>query len=165
MAGAFALGRADPAQASQGGWRWCRWCQGLWFSGNGWGGFCPNPYPDNGTEHSSVFSGNYLVKFSSEGGPGQDGWRWCSFCEGLWFARNGLYGDNCPSYDFTHFAGDSGAYRLPFATGNDPGMQSNWRWCSKCEGLWFAGNNTGGFCNGEGAHDQTGSGNYILRVT
>jgi Common central domain of tyrosinase len=40
-------------------------------------------------------------------------------------------------------------------------QQSNWRWCHKCEGLYFAGN-PGSHCPAGGAHDQTGSGNYSL---
>ncbi len=39
--------------------------------------------------------------------------------------------------------------------------QSNWRWCHKCQGLFFAGN-AGSHCPTGGAHDQTGSGNYSL---
>jgi hypothetical protein len=39
--------------------------------------------------------------------------------------------------------------------------QSNWRWCHKCQGLFFAGN-PGSHCPAGGAHDATGSGNYSL---
>ena len=39
--------------------------------------------------------------------------------------------------------------------------QSNWRWCHKCQGLFFAGN-PGSRCPTGGAHDATGSGNYNL---
>jgi peptidoglycan hydrolase-like protein with peptidoglycan-binding domain len=38
--------------------------------------------------------------------------------------------------------------------------QSNWRWCNKCQGMWFAGNPTSGRCPAGGAHVRTGSGNY-----
>lgn len=37
--------------------------------------------------------------------------------------------------------------------------QSNWRWCNKCQGLFFGGN-PGSKCPAGGAHSKTGSGNY-----
>ncbi|MBC8116295.1 MAG: hypothetical protein H7062_18050 [Candidatus Saccharimonas sp.] len=39
--------------------------------------------------------------------------------------------------------------------------QSNWRWCSKCQGLWFGGN-PAGKCPAGGNHTKVGSGNYTL---
>ena len=41
------------------------------------------------------------------------------------------------------------------------GTQRNWRWCSKCQGLWFGGN-AGSKCPAGGAHTKVGSGNYSL---
>jgi hypothetical protein len=43
--------------------------------------------------------------------------------------------------------------------------QQNWRWCSKCQGLWFAGNPPSTNkkpCAAGGEHSQDGSGNYRL---
>ncbi len=41
--------------------------------------------------------------------------------------------------------------------------QSNWRWCHKCQGMYFAGNPSQGVCpKDHQAHDHTGSGNYSL---
>jgi hypothetical protein len=40
--------------------------------------------------------------------------------------------------------------------------QQNWRWCHKCEGMYFAGGATQGVCPAGGAHDHTGSGNYDI---
>jgi hypothetical protein len=40
--------------------------------------------------------------------------------------------------------------------------QNNWRWCHKCQGMYFAGNPTQGVCPAGGAHDHTGSGNYRI---
>jgi hypothetical protein len=39
--------------------------------------------------------------------------------------------------------------------------QSNWRWCHKCQGLFFAGI-PGAVCPAGGAHDGSLSGNYVL---
>jgi hypothetical protein len=40
--------------------------------------------------------------------------------------------------------------------------QDNWRWCSKCQGLAFAGNPSLGACPAGETHDHAGSGNYRL---
>lgn len=39
--------------------------------------------------------------------------------------------------------------------------QNNWRWCHKCQGMYFAGHNAG-VCPAGGKHDHTGSGNYRI---
>jgi hypothetical protein len=39
--------------------------------------------------------------------------------------------------------------------------QSNWRWCHKCQGLFFAGN-PNPVCPAGGAHENVGSGHYYL---
>jgi hypothetical protein len=39
--------------------------------------------------------------------------------------------------------------------------QANWRWCHKCQGMYFAGN-PALHCPAGGAHDHTGSGNYRI---
>ncbi|MFE8600205.1 M57 family metalloprotease [Archangium violaceum] len=39
--------------------------------------------------------------------------------------------------------------------------QSNWRWCHKCQGLFFGGN-PGSKCPAGGAHENVGSGDYHL---
>lgn len=41
------------------------------------------------------------------------------------------------------------------------GTQRNWRWCSKCQGMWFGGN-AAGPCPAGGTHTKAGSGNYSL---
>jgi hypothetical protein len=40
--------------------------------------------------------------------------------------------------------------------------QTNWRWCQKCQGLWFADNNVPGVCPAGGGHSQLDSGDYVL---
>jgi len=40
-------------------------------------------------------------------------------------------------------------------------LQENWRWCNKCQGLFFAGNSRG-VCPAGGNHNSDGSGNYGL---
>jgi hypothetical protein len=40
--------------------------------------------------------------------------------------------------------------------------QANWRWCKKCQGLFFAGNPSKGVCPAGGEHTLDGSGDYHL---
>jgi hypothetical protein len=42
--------------------------------------------------------------------------------------------------------------------------QRNWRWCSKCQGLWYsaATQNPGGVCPAGGSHLKGISGDYAL---
>ena len=42
--------------------------------------------------------------------------------------------------------------------------QAHWRWCSKCQGLAFAGNGLPGICPAGGHHDHNGSGDYTLAI-
>ena len=41
-----------------------------------------------------------------------------------------------------------------------PKTQADWRWCKKCEGLFFAGRPTKGVCPAGGEHTTQGSGKY-----
>jgi hypothetical protein len=40
--------------------------------------------------------------------------------------------------------------------------QSEWRWCNKCQGLFFGGHQTSGCCPAGGGHNWEGSRNYTL---
>jgi hypothetical protein len=43
--------------------------------------------------------------------------------------------------------------------------QNNWRWCSKCQGLWYNGFPDNGHCPADGLqHISAGSGNYTLTI-
>jgi len=56
---------------------------------------------------------------------------------------------------------------LPMPPDSPPaaqGVQSNWRWCNKCQGLFFAGNGGQGVCPKGGGHSAAGSGNYKLSL-
>lgn len=43
-------------------------------------------------------------------------------------------------------------------------QQDSWRWCHKCEGLFYNGNNTYGVCPAGGTHSTSASGEYFLSV-
>ncbi len=112
--------------------------------------------------------GGYSVKTPSVL-TGQGNWRWCRNCQGLFFfghARNGICPVGGSSHDVVgsgggvHTGGSSGNYILAVGTGTG---QQNWRRCSVCNGLFFAGNNSLGVCPGNpNGHNGTSSGNYFL---
>jgi hypothetical protein len=141
--------------AQQNDWRWCLKCQGMFFSEGG-GGACPA-----GGAHDPSQSGRYTILFG-DGIPGaQDGWRWCSQCAGFFFGLNPDPGA-CPvGPGHKHDGSQSGHYALLF--GDDvPGTQPGWRWCRKCQGLFFGQNPDLGACPAGDKHDPSQSGHYAV---
>jgi len=146
----------------QEGWRWCHKCQGLFYGGKPLsgtqGGACKAGGP-----HEAKGSGNYILTLNSEV-AGQKGWRWCKNCQGLFFGDNP--GSRCP-IGGEHVKSISGNYVLlndiivAIIDDTTMGAQQGWRWCNKCQGLFF-GDNPGSQCPASGSHSQTGSGNYVL---
>jgi hypothetical protein len=148
------------AAENQAGWRWCKKCEGLWFAdgGDSRKGKCPA-----GENHDTTDSGNYLLTQNEDDAAGQQGWRWCKKCEGLWFADGGeTRKGKCPAGG-SHEDTDSGKYTL-IHNDDDAKGQQGWRWCKKCEGLWFAdgGESRKGKCPAGDNHDMTDSGKYTV---
>jgi Dual-action HEIGH metallo-peptidase len=138
---------------TQGNWRWCDKCQGMFFAGNG-SSVCPA-----GGTHEAGVSFNYRLLHEVAPDPDLQGnWRWCHKCQGMFFAGNGS--SRCPAGG-THEAGVSFNYSLFHEVGFGPGLQDNWRWCHKCQGLFFAGNG-GSVCPAGGAHEASVSFDYSL---
>jgi hypothetical protein len=48
------------------------------------------------------------------------------------------------------------------ATVSIANLQNNWRWCSKCQGLGYAGNTSPGSCPAGASHSYVASGDYSL---
>jgi outer membrane protein OmpA-like peptidoglycan-associated protein len=61
----------------------------------------------------------------------------------------------------SHDGSQSGNYFLHRSDVDSSG-QSGWRWCSRCQGLFFAGGGSLGVCPTGGAHSLQGSGDYAL---
>ena len=105
----------------------------------------------------------------------QTSWRWCHKCEGLFFTGNPSQG-RCPAGG-SHDAGQSGEYETRLggesaAAGQLPqpsnkpisAQQGDWRWCHKCEGLFFAGHPSKGVCPAGQSHDASQSGAYKVEL-
>jgi hypothetical protein len=102
----------------------------------------------------------------------QGGWRWCQKCEGLYFAGNVvLHGalplpdeGSCPAGG-SHDDSASGKYVMQLGEGSaNANPQGGWRWCQKCQGLFFSGNADQGNCPAGGKHDNSRSGPYVMPI-
>jgi len=165
--GAAALARGGSAAAApptgrQNGWRWCSKCQSL-FYGEHISSACPA-----GGRHVNAGSYDYDLRHygfgSGEAPRVQPGWRWCSKCQSLFYGENTA--SVCPSGG-SHVNANSYNYALDFGgdgTAAPPGAQGGWRWCSKCQGLFYGGlgEPTGGVCPSGGPHVNANSYNYFL---
>jgi hypothetical protein len=157
-------------------WRWCHRCEGLFFAGNPSQGQCPAP---GGGPHEARESAEYGAILGGGSAPAgrlpqpslapisaqQGDWRWCHRCEGLFFAGNPSQGQ-CPAPGGgPHEAGPNGHYAVLFDDGvGQENAQNGWRWCHRCEGLFFAGNPSQGQCPapGGGPHEARESGAYKM---
>jgi hypothetical protein len=100
----------------------------------------------------------------------QPTWHWCDKCGNLWHASSANPTGFCAAApNHKHSQTISGDYVLFAKPKPSPPFkstlmaQTQWRWCSKCNGLWH--NTTavpGGVCPGGGTHTQQGSGDYTL---
>ncbi|MBO3750515.1 hypothetical protein J5X84_30945 [Streptosporangiaceae bacterium NEAU-GS5] len=157
---ALSVTTATPASASQSGWLWCNQCQSLWWPGNGFQVRCPK---GPGWLHNSTGSGRYVVNDERSNDGGQSGWRWCAYCQALWFAGNGDRGYCTINGAGGHTSAGSRNYRV--VQGLTTSDQDGWAWCRQCDGLWYFLNGTGGYCAFQGggfSHSILGSGGYAL---
>lgn len=103
----------------------------------------------------------------------QSGWKWCHRCQGLFYSRSATQG-HCRGDRQPHDGIHSGAYALFFLppTGELPAStarseplfgQPGWKWCRKCEALFYGGNPSHGVCPADSReHDGSRSGQYII---
>ena len=144
----------------QWGWAWCSKCQGLFWSSDR--GVCPA-----GGSHGHQLSSDYGLYYNGAGAGYQDNWWWCHQCSGLFFGDEGLtFNGVCPAGG-EHDGTFSSAYIVYLGGGSFPGWQIGWRWCTQCQGMWWANRSAhGGICpygGGMFAHTDSGSGAYQIQ--
>lgn len=141
-------------------WTWCQKCQGLFYAGNPTPGVCPA-----GGGHDGSASGHYVLDLNADPAAhpqGQSQWSWCQKCQGLCYGPQ-LGSSVCPAGG-QHDGSASGNYTLDTEAGPVTAEdQRGWRWCSACQGLFFAGNATS-TCPAGGAHNGSSSGAYVVRM-
>ena len=98
---------------------------------------------------------------SAQAGSQQSDWRWCNRCQCIFYSQDYTTGW-CPKGGGHNYRG-SGNYNPWYDSGSGQGSwQSDWRWCNKCEILWFGGSQSSGHCPSGGGHSKEGSGNYYV---
>jgi hypothetical protein len=99
---------------------------------------------------------------SSQQSGQQNNWRWCNKCQGLFYGGPDSSMGVCPAGG-NHDLKGSGDYVLAYGITPSSGQQNNWRWCNKCQGLFYGGPGSSmGVCPAGGSHDLKGSGDYVL---
>lgn len=135
-------------------------------------------------DHSHYQDGSrfYFLRFDFEQGAGQTGWHWCRNCKAVYYLGQGESGGgrcpNNPSGATWHTQGDLvvrpdgqsfASFRMETETNNNgPGtvtrLQSGWRFCFKCNVMFFVNNGPAvTHCPAGGQHDQSRSDRYLMR--
>ncbi|QDQ09412.1 hypothetical protein [Streptomyces spectabilis] len=149
----------------QSDWRWCDKCQGLYFGGGRATSRCPAGDTHRAAAESR--SGDYSLPMDAPAAADrQSGWRWCDRCQGMFFGP-GVVNSHCPAGGAHADPGQSGSsdYSPYHNAAQDPGRQSDWRWCDKCQGLFFGPGAPNSRCPAGDTHrlpELSRSGDYSL---
>ena len=99
---------------------------------------------------------------------GQDKWHFCPRCQGLFYAGNATAG-KCPA-DGNNPNGPGHSTGGEYVLVNDASIglpdpvQDNWRWCNKCQGLFYGGNQSQSVCPADGQPHTVSPGTYSYRM-
>ena len=95
----------------------------------------------------------------------QSGWRWCHKCEGMFYSLASAGKGICPKDHQPHSEQGSGHYFQHIGEDVSGIQQGGWRWCLKCQGLFYARASAGkGVCPTGGTHDDSASGHYAALI-
>ena len=151
----------------QSNWRWYNKCQGLFYGSGVMNSQCPA-----GGTHSPAWlsdSGNYSLLHNVPADPSrQNDWRWCNKCQGLFYG-SGVMNSQCPAGG-THspaWQSLSGDYSIVHNGSLGTSSENDWRWCNKCQILFFGKNTAISRCPAGGTHSpasQSGSSDYVLEL-
>lgn len=143
-------------------WAWCSKCQGLYYAPGGHEGVCPA-----GGSHGAAVSFNYGLYNYENATDWQDHWAYCANCWGLFYGAAPT-GGACPFYHGAspHYVLNSFDYNVYYGPIAYSNMQTGWRWCGQCQGMFFSGGNLrGGICPyGNGAFSHNSAGSYAYRM-
>jgi len=86
-----------------------------------------------------------------------------------WVEKNGGWGANGTTISTSIALFGPGVFAALFVNSDisdssGPGVQNNWQWCRKCQGLAQVGSASAGNCAGGGLHDHTGSASYLVAM-
>lgn len=141
--------------SAQESWKWCRHCQVVYFGGAGHGQCAGKPHDPTG-------SGPYVMYFGGLSMWHQGGWRWCRRCQSLVFSqvsRGACFAGG--QHDWTGSAEYCVVHNADLPNGLQRVHQRGWRWCNRCQALFYSELGAG-VCPAGGGHDGGGSGKYQL---
>jgi hypothetical protein len=151
----------------QSNWKWCNKCEILHYTRDSIGKCAA------GGTHDVHGSGLYALHNAPAGAkmaapPGQPDWAQCLHCHGLFYNGTADKG-KCPHSAAGHEAAHESTYFCTYNVAAVPtDHQNNWKWCSKCQVMWYSGgadsHGRRGHCPAGGHHIDAGSGNYIVHV-
>jgi M6 family metalloprotease-like protein len=153
---------------TQTGWTFCKKCNGNYYRPNQSLSRCP----DSGT-HEPFDDHDFSMVWDTPDpndptDPGQHNWRWCRKCQGMFFGGNSAP-TRCPADNSSHDGSQSYNYVLRLQSQKMNLGQRGWRWCNKCQALFYSGlDNNGnliaaaGVCPASGQHDSQGSDEYNM---
>jgi len=146
-------------------WRHCKKCQGL-----SWGPALSFSKCPAGGKHVETCSLPYFLQYrETPNDPAppasmyQNEWRHCKKCQGLSYNGQGVLGW-CPAGGH-HNHTDSHDYYLPHDSDDIPVYrQGGWRYCDKCNGLFYGPGQNASWCPKAGQHHAaTTSYDYRIR--
>jgi len=141
------------------GWKQCSRCFSLFYAGSERRAGCCI----GGAEHFATHSG-FEIAFAGQSLKGQENWRWCFKCSALFFNGHWKKGF-CPADGAWHSpTGSENNYELLHTT--DPKLANSygWRWCQKCEQLYFCPFEQCLIrCPAGDRHSKEGSGFYFVK--
>lgn len=93
----------------------------------------------------------------------QGGWRWCSKCAVLFYGYNEP-ASVCPAGGTHVLVSAAYSYDIPVGvTAGTLNPQSGWKWCSKCQGIYYSPYAAASVCPAGGTHSTlTGTDAYGL---
>lgn len=152
-------------------WFWCNKCNGLVYGGDPYSNLFEIEMGNIGVcaaggTHYLGASLDYSISYGEASTSTlQADWYWCQKCQGIWWHGNPSAASHCPAggqHDHTSSYDYDLLHSIPLTTG----QQNNWRWCNKCQGVFYAANSTlgPGPCPDGGTHNDGGSWDYHLLI-
>jgi hypothetical protein len=137
-------------------WRYCSQCMAMFYDGYATKGRCAGAPPGGriGGLKGHKAAGYMFVLPHDIPGSGQNNWRYCKFCQSMFFDG---YPDKgaCAGNPSGGHAAEGFMFVLPHDV-VDTG-QTEWRYCERCHGMFFNGYPSKGACPaGPGGHKAAG---------
>jgi hypothetical protein len=140
---------------TQSDWRFCKKCNDLFFDGYSNKGIC-----SAGGGHEAIGYIFSLPHDTPETETAQSSWRFCKKCSVMFF-------DGYPNNKGICSVGGDGheasgyTFVLPHDVPETVIAQSSWRFCVKCNDMFFDGYPQKGICSAGGEHESAGY-NFVL---